>query len=196
MQIAKRIYSLAQEQNDPALMIGAYRRFGSTLYFLGDFEAARQYATHGLQIWRSGGIRLSVQEVERARRRLSDTIRRCPSGISERSPLADATMAEAISLAKELNDMHGLAVALYYAAHLAHYERNPAEAERLASDLIELSTRRNFALWLAVGEVFRGWARSASGNTAEGLSWIEDGIRDFRATGSMLCHAIFSSTKG
>ena len=100
-------------------------------------------------------------------------------------------MAEAISLAKELNDMHGLAVALAYAALLAHFERNPAEVERLASDLIELSTRHNFALWLAGGEVLRGWARSASGNTAEGLSWIEDGIEDCRATGSMLwCHIV------
>ena len=68
--------------------------------------------------------------------------------------------------------------------------------ERLASDLIELSTRHNFAHWLAVGEVLRGWARSASGDTAEGISWIEDGIEDYRATGSMLCRAIFPSTKG
>ena len=35
-----------------------------------------------------------------------------------------ATMAEAISLAKELNDMHGLAVALFWAAILAYFERN------------------------------------------------------------------------
>ena len=97
-----------------------------------------------------------------------------------------ATMAEAISLAKELNDTHALAVALYFAAVLGHYERNPAEVERLASDLIELSTRQNFAHWLAAGEIFRGWARSASGDTAEGIAWIEDGIRDYRATGSML----------
>ena len=68
----------------------------------------------------------------------------------------------------------------------AHCERNPAEVERLASDLIELSTRQNFAHWLAAGEILRGWARSASGDTAEGISWIEDGIRDYRATGAML----------
>ena len=34
--------------------------------------------------------------------------------------------------------------------------------------------------------IYRGWARSVSGNTAEGILWIEDGIRDYRATGSML----------
>ena len=53
MQIAKRVYSLAKEQNDPALMIGAYGALAVTLYFLGDFETARQYAMRGVQIWRS-----------------------------------------------------------------------------------------------------------------------------------------------
>ena len=62
--------------------------------------------------------------------------------------------------------MHGLALALSYAARLAHFERSAAEVERLASDLIELSTPHSFAHWLAIGEVFRGWARSASGNTS------------------------------
>ena len=67
--------------------------------------------------------------------------------------------------------------------------------ERLASDLIELSTRHDFALWLAVGEIFRGWARSASGNTAEGISWIEEGIEDYRATGSISWMPYFLALK-
>jgi hypothetical protein len=50
-------------------------------------------------------------------------------------------LGEAILLAKELNDMNALALALHFAAYLAHYERNPTEVERLASELIELSTR-------------------------------------------------------
>ena len=38
MQIAERVYSLAQEQGDARLMMGAYQVLASTLYFLGDFE--------------------------------------------------------------------------------------------------------------------------------------------------------------
>ena len=64
MQIAKRVYSLAQEQNDPALMIGAYSALAVTLYYLGDFETARQYAMRGLQIWRSGTVQFPVEEVD------------------------------------------------------------------------------------------------------------------------------------
>jgi hypothetical protein len=95
-------------------------------------------------------------------------------------------MNEAISLAKGLNDTNALALALYWAAALAANERNPPEVARFASDLIELSTRHNFVSWLALGAIYRGWARSASGDTAEGIPWIEQGIRDFRATGAVL----------
>jgi predicted ATPase len=65
----------------------------------------------------------------------------------------------------------------------------------LASELIELSTRHNFVYWLAVGAIWRGWARSASGDTAEGISWIEQGIRDWRATGALLWVPYFLALK-
>jgi hypothetical protein len=77
---------------------------------------------------------------------------------------------EAISLAKKLNDMSALALVLQWATNLAYYGRNPAEVERLASVSIELSTRLNFARWLTLGTILRGWARSASGDTAQGIA--------------------------
>jgi predicted ATPase len=89
-------------------------------------------------------------------------------------------------LAEELSDMHGLALSLYFAGSLSHFQCNPAKVERMASALIELSARHNFAYWLAAGVILRGWALSASANTAEGIPWIEHGIRDYRATGSVM----------
>jgi hypothetical protein len=61
-----------------------------------------------------------------------------------------------------------------------------AEVDRLASDLIALCTRHNFVPWLAIGAIYRGWARSVSGNTEEGIPLIEQGISDYRATGTVL----------
>ena len=66
--------------------------------------------------------------------------------------------------------------------------------DRLASEMIELSTCHNLAHWLRIGAVC-GWARSASGDTVEGLTWIEQGIRDFRATGSVLVLPYFLTLK-
>jgi predicted ATPase len=194
IQIAKRVHSLAQEQNDPALIMGACGYFAATLYYSGDFESARQYAMRGLQIWRSGSVQSPVQELYApavhclAYKALSEwhfgEVASC-----------QMTMAEAISLAKELNDMAGLGLALYWAALLAHFEGNTAKVERLASDLIELTTRQGFASWLPGGVVLRGWACSASGKLAEGISGIEDGIRDYQATGAALRLPYFLSLK-
>jgi hypothetical protein len=200
VQIARRVYSLAQEQNDSGLLIGAYNALAGTFYFMGDFESTHQHAMRGVQVLRSE----SVQSHKRAAELLpisTDVV----DGVQEVGGSAVSVLcyeaqakwhlgaigssqtivAEAISLAKEMNDMHGLAVALWHSAVLAYYEGNPGEVERLASKSIELSARHNFAHWLPQGEILWGWARSTSGDTAEGISWIVDGIEDFRTTGAL-----------
>jgi len=183
--VAQRVHSLAIEQNNSAIMIGACQALGSTLYYLGEFETARQYAMRGVQIWRSGGVQYNAEDLD-----APAVVCLCYEALCQwhAGEIASChpTMEEAISLAKELNEANSLAVALHFAAFLARYERNPAEVERFASDLIEMSTRQNFAYWLACGAVSRGWARTASGDAAQGIAWIEDGIRDYRATGSIL----------
>jgi adenylate cyclase len=185
MRIAKRAYSLAQDQNEPALMLGANRALACALYYLGDFASAHQYAVRGVEIWRSGGVQSPVEE-SKAPAVSCLWVKALSEWHSEEIVSSQASMAEAISLARELNYTYAQALALHFGAHLAHFQGNCAQVERLASDLIELSTRQNFVLWLATGTVLRGWARSASGDTAEGIAWIEKGLRDYRATGAML----------
>jgi hypothetical protein len=183
MQIANRIYSLAKKQNDPALLIGAHGALANTLCYLGNFEAARQSAMCGVEIWRSGPVKFPVEEI------LTPPVCCLIFGAYSEWFLGEiaacqANMAEAISLAKDLKDVNAVAVTLYFAGILAFYQRNPVEVERLAAELIELSARYNFAFWLPGANVLRGWARSISGDTSEGLSWIERGVEDYRASGS------------
>jgi len=105
-------------------------------------------------------------------------------------------MAEAISLAKVLNDMISLVLALNHAWFLAQVEGKLAEVERYASDVIELSMRHNLANVLPAAFILSGWARSASGHTAEGIAWIEEGIRDnYRAKGATVGMPYFLALK-
>jgi serine/threonine protein kinase/predicted ATPase len=185
LQLAKRLYSLAQGQNDPVLMIGACRSLAGTLYNMGDFRSTRRYAMHGSRLWHSGSAWSPIDEVNAPA--VTCLCFEALSGwhLGEIASCQTA-MEEGISLAKELKDMHGLAVALSLAAGLAHCKRNPAAVERLGSEVIQLSARQNFALWFATGEVLRGWARSLAGERAEGVSSIEEGIRNYRATGAVV----------
>jgi serine/threonine protein kinase/tetratricopeptide (TPR) repeat protein len=182
MQIAERVYALTQQQNDATLTIGGYRALACTHYYLANFGAGRQYAMRAVQIWRSGRVQSYAEEHHTPVVNCLIYGAMCEWHLGEIA-CCHALMDEGISLAKELNDMNSLALALQFAAIIARY--NPAEVERLASELIELSTRHNFSYWLTLGTMFRGWARSASGDTVEGIPCIERGIKDFRASGSV-----------
>jgi hypothetical protein len=166
-------------------MTGAYNSLACTLYYLGDFESSRQYAMRGLQIWRSGNVQSRAEDYYAP---VVGCL--CFGAMSEwylgEFAASQAHLDEAISLVKELNDTIALAMALTWAAAHAQHEGNPAKVEFLASDLIELSTRHNFVYWVEVGAILRGWARSASGDTAKGIRSIEQGIGNLRATGIVL----------
>ena len=104
MQVAKRVHSLAKQQNDPAMMMGACQALASTLFFLGDFETAAQYAIGGVQLWRSGTIQSPTEQVE-----LPAVGCLWYKALFEwhfgEIASSQATIAEAISLTKDLNDM-------------------------------------------------------------------------------------------
>jgi tetratricopeptide (TPR) repeat protein len=185
MHIATRIYSLAQrEHNDSALMFG-YNALSATFFFLGDFEASRKYAMRGVQLWRSGTVR-SDQFDAGAPVLFCLTNKAIVEWHFGEIVSSQGTMAEAVSLAKELNDTQGLAAVLAFVGILGSLKRDAAEADRVASDLIELSTRHLFAQWLAAGQVLRGWSRSVAGDTVQGTSSIEGGIAGWRVTGTTL----------
>jgi hypothetical protein len=112
-----------------------------THHYLGDFESARQYATRGLQIWRSGSVKSPVEEVYAPPVTCLIYKALTEWHFGELASCQSA-MADAILVAKELNDVHALAHALWGAATVTHYERNPAEVDRLASDLIRCGSNR------------------------------------------------------
>ena len=155
-----------------------------TLYYLGDFELAYQYAVCGVRVWRSVGVKAQLEEVDPPIIGCLCHKALCEWHLGQITP-CHSTIAEAILTAKQLNDLHGLAVALYYAGVLGYIEHNPADVERLASELIELSTGQNIVHFRAPGTGLLGWARSASGRLAQGLPWIEEGIEELRANGAV-----------
>ena len=140
----------------------------------------------GLQIWRSGSVQSPVAEEIQAPVVNCLVYEAWCDWLFGEIASSHALMDEAIATAKQLKDRYALALALAFAGSLAHLERDPAEVDRLSSELIELSTRHHFAHFLTLGSILRGWARSTSGSTEEGISGIEQGIKDLRATSSVL----------
>jgi hypothetical protein len=64
LEIAKQLQAVAQEQNDASLSMKAYMALAATLYYLGKFEAAHDYAAKGVAIWRSGEGKSQFEEID------------------------------------------------------------------------------------------------------------------------------------
>jgi hypothetical protein len=143
MQIAERVHSLAQEKKESVPLIGACRALAGTFFYLGDFEEARKHAVRGVEIWRSGGAPSYAEFLD-----APTVVCLCYEALSKwhfgEKASCQAAITEAISLARELNDMGGLAAALNFAAMVAHYDWDTTDVERLASELIELTVRHSF----------------------------------------------------
>jgi hypothetical protein len=87
----------------------------------------------GLQLWRSLGAKSRVVELDTVAVTLLFFQAQFELQTGENTA-SHTTIAEAIPLAKELNDTHGLASALSRAANLGYLERNPAKVDRFASN--------------------------------------------------------------
>jgi predicted ATPase len=194
MEIAERVYFLADGLYGAPLKVGAYRALATTLFYKGDFESGVQHARRGVEIWRESEVASLVEELHAPAILCLSFGAVCEWMLGEITS-CQAMMTEALSLAKTMNDTHALAMTLILAGGLAYFENNSAGVERCASDLIELSTRCHFASWLAAGEILQGWARSVSGHAAAGILRIEKGINDWRATGSTFCLTFWLALK-
>jgi predicted ATPase len=185
MQIATRMSSLAQQHNDFDLSMKVDMALAVTHYYLGDFTHAREEAASGVRLWHSGIEKSQLEE-------LDEPIIACLCHKAlcawhwGQTAGARSTMKEAILVAKRLENTHGIAVALHFASTLCYIEQNPTEAERLSSELVELSTRQHFPHFRAWGTALLGWTRSVAGLFAQGISWIDDGIGELRTSGTLL----------
>ncbi len=194
LELAEEVHLLAQARNDSALLIGAYDALGATLLHLGDFERARRFATCGVEIWRSRAFLSGVEEL------MAPAIACLCIQAETKWHFGEiascrGTLSEAKSLAKKLNDVHGLIQALSVGGFIAYCEREVSEVQRFASEILDLSTRHNFAFFRSGAAILRGWAQSALGDTTQGVSSIEHGVEAWRGNGLVINLSLWLALK-
>src|SRR5262249_44764587 len=99
-------------------------------------------------------------------------------------------MHEALSLAEELAEPHGLAHTFLFIS-IVHQLRGEARiAQECAEASIAISVEHGLVLYEATSTVVRGWARTEQG-WAEGVDEIRRGLAAYEATGTQLLRPHF-----
>ena len=183
-ELGQQLLSLAQHQQDPALLLEAHRALGHALTWLGEVGAAhrhleqgitlydpQQYRSHAFLHGRDPGVDCLSYVA------MVLWILGYPAQALRRSQ-------DALTLAQALGHPYSLAQVLLWTAFLHQFRQERALSQDRAAELITLCTAQGFTQWLAAGTIHRGWALATQGQGAYGVAQIRQGLDAVHATGA------------
>jgi predicted ATPase len=183
-ELAGRLFSLAQEAQDPAQVLQGRQALAVTSFFLGEPAATREHMEHGVALYdpkqHSGQTYIYGQDpgvICLAFGAVALWLLGYPDRAAERS-------REAVALGEELGQPGTLALALHFAAMLQQYRRDGPAVQKSGEAATALSTEHGFSLWLAGSLVMGGWGLAEQGQTSGGIAQLRRGLTDWVATGS------------
>jgi DNA-binding winged helix-turn-helix (wHTH) protein/predicted ATPase len=180
-KLGEQLLRLAQSVQDTALLLRAHFTLGPPLFFLGKFALAQKHLEQGIALYDSQ---------KHSSRAVQDP------GVASLSYCALALWHlgypdqalkrthEALTLARELSHPFSVGLALWAMTCLHQYRREEHAAQEQAEAAIALATEHGFAIWLATGTIWRGWALAERGQREEGMAQLSRGIEAWRATGA------------
>jgi len=184
--IAERLLSLSQSQQDPVSMMAAHWVMGANLFHAGDCAASREHTGQAYTLY--------DPEQHRAHMELFGI----DLGVFALSYMAHTLWClgypeqalhkshEAVALAQKLSHPFSLTVALAYAAMLYQFRRQMHAARERAEATVALCKEQGFAYYLAWGTIVQGWVGVESGEVEDGMAKMQQGLAALRATGSGL----------
>src|SRR6266516_1572912 len=177
--LAEDLLSRAHQQDDSMPRLMAHRALGQALYLIGELTAARDHLSNSLKLYdaaRHGSLApiFSQTYLALASVVLGDIGRGLAFG------------RDAVHLAEQLRHPHSICNALAFLAG-AHVLCGDAEAAYpVAERTITLASEYGFPLWLAGGQMLRGWARCNLEDAERGLAEIRKSVKALEATGALI----------
>jgi predicted ATPase len=180
--LAEQLLTVAQRLQDPALLVGAHCQLGIALFWLGELTPALEHLQQGNALY-------DPQQRHSYRAGPDPEVVFLSHAASVLWLLGYPDRAlkrihEALAVAQELSHPFSLATALSMAAALHLRRREVQAVQERAEATMTLSTEQGFAVLLALGTIFQGWALAEQGQREEGIAQICQGVAAYRSTGT------------
>jgi DNA-binding winged helix-turn-helix (wHTH) protein/predicted ATPase len=181
-ELSEQLLRLAHNTSDSTLLAMAHRAMGTTLFYLGEFTAAREHfeqvlAFYDLRQHRSLGLLYAVDPKVVSLIYLAQTL--WYLGYPDQ---ASGRIQQGLSLAQELAHPYSWTGALCNAAWLQQYCGDAPATQASAEAVIALASEQGFSPHLEIGRICRGWAVAVQGRPEVGLTELREGLAAYRAT--------------
>jgi predicted ATPase len=184
LELAKQLFTLSQNADDPARLILAHQALTITSLCLGEPAAARDHMVQGMALYDRNHLRHHTYLYGQdpgvgclAFGAVALWLLGYPDQAVQRS-------REAIALGEESGQPSTLALALHLAAILQQHLRMAAAVQATADVIADIATEHGFSFWQAGAKTIRGWALAEQGESASGVAHLCDGLDALFATGA------------
>lgn len=185
-QLADRLLSIAEGENDRALLLGGYLGVGMCCFFAGDFKAARERFDRANALYDRSLHHAHAFTYGTDPAVVSLSIGGWAEWFLGKPKQARAKIEAAVSLATELQHPFSLAYARSLAASVYQTCRDPEAVQEHASAAIAIAEGQDFPYWVGWATVMRGWALASLGNPEQGIETLRHGLDIYESTEARL----------
>jgi predicted ATPase len=178
--------ALASREHSDAYELEARRPLGQSLFYLGDFAAARLHSARAIALYEPAHHGSHVLRYGSDSRIVSMSYEAWALwflGYPDQSVMRGE---EALALAQSLKHPFTLAQTLADTMYLYPLRGEIERTRKAAEATIACADEHGFPYWSAIGAIHLGWALSLGGESETGLERMEAGLAAYRRTGATL----------
>jgi predicted ATPase len=183
-ELGAQCLRIAQDVQDPAFLMLAHWAVGETSLYLGELASARAHLEQGIVLYDPQQHRSHVFQYGQDSGVFCLIHAAWSLWLSGYPDQALKRSHEALTLAQELAHPNSLGGALDVTGFVRQFRREEHVVREQGEAAITLSTEHGLPFWLAAGTILRGWALAEQGQGEEGITQIQQGMADWRATGA------------
>jgi TOMM system kinase/cyclase fusion protein len=193
-QLGHELLDIARESGSLTFLLLAHRAVASSAFLQGDYETCRTHAQAGFDIYNvkeHGALALRTGHDPGVAHGVYLAWSLWMLGYPDQ---AHARVMEMVELADTLNHPMTIAYAKCFAALICNHRGDHEEALALAEAALEITVANKFALWSAWARMQIGWGLAGRKDRERGISLMQAGLDDWKATGARVGFTIFSVT--
>jgi predicted ATPase len=189
--LGEQLVMLAQNSQDPALLLQAYRALGPTVMYGGELALARAHLEQGIALYDRQQHRIHTLLYGQDPGVVCHIYAALALWLLGYPEQAQQRVDEVQSLVQELEHPFSLAYVLSHTAIIHQLRREVPAPHMRTETIIALSREKGFSFWLTWGTMLRGWAVAQLGQREEGTAAISEGLAAYQATGAGLLRPMF-----
>src|SRR5262249_45093204 len=189
--LSEQLLSLAQQAQDPAMLVTAQHAVGMVLFYLGAVATAHTHFTQGIALYHpqprhATAFRYGVDAGVACHSFAAVTL-----WFLGHPDQGLAQSQQAVTLAQQMAHPYSLSFAWNSATTFHQLRREVRFTQEYAEAAISLAQEQGFPHWRAQGAIRRGWVLAHQGRAKEGIKQINQCMMDYRATGAEIARPCY-----